>query len=138
MRFKRLGSNKEINVDINKYRIDWDRTVSKPQKAVKDFLFRYWKNKIVLEEFRVPGSRLRFDIVNMNDHIIIEVSPKKVHGEYNKFFHKSRLGYVNSLKRDMSKVEWAQLNDFVLVEVYDEDIGVLSREWFREKYQVEL
>jgi len=138
MRFKKLGSDKEINIDINKYRIDWNRVVSKPQKAVKDFLFRYWKSKIVLEEFRVPGSRLRFDIVNMNDHIIIEVSPKKVHGQYNKFFHKTRLGYVNSIKRDMSKVEWAELNDFVLVEVYDEDIPVLSREWFREKYSVEL
>lgn len=138
MRFKSPNSDKEINIDIAKYRIDWDRVVSKPQKRVKDFLFRYWSKKIVLEEFKMPGTRFRFDIVNMNDHVIVEVSPKKVHGEFNKFFHKTRLGYANSIKRDLSKVDWAERNGFVLVEVFDEDIDNLSREWFREKYGVEL
>lgn len=138
MRFKQPNSDKYINVDIAKYRIDWDRVVSKPQKAVKDFLRRYWKGKIILEEFRMPGAKMRFDIVNMNDHIIVEVSPKKVHGEFNKFFHRTKLGYAKSIKRDLSKFDWAEENGFTLVEVFDEDIAVLSREWFREKYGVEL
>lgn len=138
MKFKLPNSDKTINVDINKYRIDWDRVVSKPQKAVKDFLYPYWKGKMILEEFKMPGSRLRFDIVNMTDHIIVEVSPKSVHGQFNKFFHGNRMGYANSIKRDMSKVDWAEANGFVLVQVFDEDIDVLSREWFREKYEVEL
>jgi hypothetical protein len=138
MKFQIPNSNKTINVDIVKYRIDWDRAVSKPQKAVKDFLYRYWKGKIILEEFKMPGMRYRFDLVNMNDHVIVEVSPKKVHGEFNKFFHKTRLGYVNSIKRDMFKIEWAEKNGFTLVEIFDDDIDVLSREWFREKYGVEL
>jgi len=138
MRFKVPNSSKTINIDIDKYRIDWDRVVSKPQKAVKDFLYRYWHGKVILEEFRMPGDRLRFDIVNLHDHIIIEVSPKKVHGTYNKFFHKDRIGYANSIKRDMYKFKWAEENDFVLVEIFDEDIPKLSREWFREKYEVEL
>lgn len=138
MKFNLPNSDKTINVDINKYRIDWDRVVSKPQKAVKDFLHPYWKGKVILEEFKIPGQRLRFDLVNMNDHIIVEVSPKKLHGEFNKFFHKTRMGYANSIKRDMSKFDWAEQNGFVLVEVFDEDIEVLSREWFREKYEVEL
>lgn len=138
MKFKKPNSDKNINIDIKPYRIDWERVVSKPQKAVKDFLFPYWKGKVILEEFKMPGQRLRFDIVNMTDHVIVEVSPKKVHGEYNKFFHKTRQGYANSLKRDMFKIDWAEQNGFVLVEVFDEDVYNLDREWFREKYKVEL
>lgn len=138
MKFYPSNSTKSINIDIVKYRIDWDRVVSKPQKAVKDFLRPYWKGKVILEEFRMPGSRFRFDLFNVTDHIIVEVSPKKVHGEFNKFFHRTRLGYAKSLKRDMSKYDWAEQNKFVLVEVFDDDINILSREWFREKYEVEL
>lgn len=126
------------NVSVKKYQIDWDRVVSKPQKKVKDFLFRYWKNKVILEEFRMPGTRMRFDIVNLTDRVIIEVSPRKVHGEFNPFFHKTKQGYAKSIQRDMSKIEWAEQNNFIVVEVFDEDINVLSREWFREKYGVEL
>lgn len=138
MKFYPPNSDKPINIDIAKYRIDWDRVVSKPQKAVKDFLYFYWKGKIVLEEFKMPGSRFRFDIFNVTDHIIVEVSPRKVHGEFNKFFHRTRLGYAKSIKRDVSKYDWAEKNGFTLVEVFDDDINMLSREWFREKYGVEL
>ena len=138
MKFKRLHSTSEINVNISNYRIDWDRAVSAPQKAVKDFLFRYWKTKVILEEFPLPGTRYRFDLVNMNDRVIVEVSPRKVHGEFNKFFHKTRMGYANSIKRDLMKREWATHNNFVVADIFDDDIAVLSRQWFRDKYNVEL
>lgn len=138
MRFKGLNSDKEINISIADYLIDWERTVSGPQKAVKDFLRPFWKGKVILEEFHLPKTRYRFDLVNMTDRVIVEVSPQKVHGSFNKFFHKTRQGYANSIKRDLLKQEWAEHNGFVLVEIYDNDIKQLSREWFREKYGVEL
>ena len=57
-----------------KYLIDWDKpSRSKFQTAVKKFLFPYWKNDIVFEEFRVAGSRLTLDFYNANNKIAVEV-----------------------------------------------------------------
>ena len=45
-----------------KYLINWEQTSrSKFQTQVKKFLYPYWKNDIVFEEFRVVGSRLTLD-----------------------------------------------------------------------------
>lgn len=139
MKLKKLNSKREVSVSLDKYLIDWNRAVSKPQKAVKDFLFSYWKNQPVLEEFLIPGSLLRIDIVNILSHIAIEVSPKATHRQYNKHFHRgNRMNFVATMKRDYDKQKWCEQNGFTLVEIYDEDIDILSPDWFREKYNVEL
>ena len=54
---------KERNLkNAKKYLIDWDKpSRSKFQTSVKRFLYNYWKNDIVFEEFRVVGSRLTLD-----------------------------------------------------------------------------
>lgn len=136
---KLIGVNgKSYNVNIREYLIDWDRVVSKPQKNVKDFLYPFWKSSIVLEEWLLAGTRLRADIVSITKKVCIEVSPKRSHGTFNKFFHKTRGGYLNSLKRDGIKEKWMEINGFTLVTIFDEDIKVLSEKWFLDKYNVIL
>ena len=116
MKIKGLYGNNKYNLKLIDYLIDWDREVSKPQKAVKDFLYPYWKRYIVTEETPIPGSRLRMDLIcwSLNPHIVIEVSPESSHS-YNQFFHKSKVGFGAAVRRDLNKQMWAERNGFLYV-----------------------
>lgn len=138
MRLTKLNSNAEVYVNLDKYRIDWDRKVSGPQLKVQKFLELFWENDYVLSEAYIPGSKKRLDIWNVTKSIIVEVSPKKVHGEYNAFFHKSRSGYLKSLKSDNAKVIWAERNNQEIITLDDNDIKNLSKLLFLDKFGVVL
>lgn len=112
---------KPIDFSVTKYQIDWDKTVSKPQKLVKDVLYTYWKDHFVCEEMRIPGSKMRIDLINFNLEIAIEVSPSSSH-EYNKFFHKNRMEYMKAKKREIQKAEWCEVNGIELIELFDEEL----------------
>jgi hypothetical protein len=135
----RYGSKKLVNLNIADYLIDWSpkREVSKPQAAVKRFLHPYWKTHVVTEEARIPGSLLRVDLISWTSHVAIEVSPKGSHS-FNPFFHGTKGAFGAAMKRELGKAEWLAENRFKLVEIFDEDIPVLSRAWFRDKYSIEL
>lgn len=119
-------SHKEVSINPERYIIDWDKVVSAPQKIVSDFLYRFWGKDIVLQEFRIPNSLLRIDLFNVTKKVIVEVSPDEVHGEYNLFFHKNRLGFLKNLKADIKKMNWAERNGFKFVEMNSFDIKNLS------------
>lgn len=134
----KLNSQKIIPCPVNKYLIDWSsKSPSKPQTEMKDFLFVFWKDDCVCEEFRVPGSLLRCDFINFTKKIIIEVSPSH-HTDFNKFFHKNRLGFLKSLKRDFAKEEWANFNNFKFAHVNETDFHILSKEYFLKNYDINL
>lgn len=131
-------SGKKRDISISPYRVDWDRVVSGPQKRVKDFLYRYWRYDTVLEELRIPGTRLRVDLLNINKLIMVEVSPEQ-HALYNPFFHRSEAGFRAALKRDFAKEKWAELNGFTYCELVAEDLaGELSEELFLSRFGVTL
>jgi len=117
---------------VSKYLIKWNKkSRSKIQFKVKQFLKPYWENQIVYEEFPVYGSRMTVDIVNATKKIAIEVQGRQ-HKEFNKFFHKTRGNYLESIKRDYIKREWLEKNDFVLIEVEEEEIKKLSKTLFKK------
>ena len=137
MIFKTLNG-RDAYMSPTKYRIDWDRVVSGPQKRVKDFLKPYWKNDAVFEEARIPRSLLRIDLLNVSKGIVVEVSPMQ-HSAYHPFFHGSEEGFKQSLKRDLIKAQWAELNNLTYVELCEEDLAAgLSRKLFKTKYGVTL
>ncbi len=112
--------------------------MSKPQKQVKDFLRPYWESHVVLEEFIIPGSRLRCDLLNVTRHIAVEVSPDGSHS-FNPFFHRgSKHRFFDAVRRDLNKTEWLKKNGFTYVEVQEDDFDKLSPEWFLETYDVTL
>lgn len=113
--------NREVNVNVTKYLIDWDKIVSKPQKQVKDALKPIWQRQLVCEEFRIPSSKMRIDLINFSLKIVVEVSPKGSH-KFNKFFNKNRSNFLSAVKRDISKAEWCENNGFRFVEIVDEDL----------------
>ena len=100
----RLKTGKEVNFNPRPYIVDWDRKVSGPQKKVKDFLYLFWKNHIVLEEMTLPRTRRRYDILSLTIKCVIEISPDEVHLQYNEFMHGNRAGYLKKLKADSKKV----------------------------------
>ena len=122
MRFKTLMGATRTVKKAKKYLIDWDgKSRSKIQYNAKQFLKKYWSNHIVFEEFPVAGSRLSLDFYNANKKIAIEVQGRQ-HTKYVPFFHgKNKINYINQLRRDQDKLNFCELNDIQLIEIYDGD-----------------
>ena len=116
--------------------IDWDgKCRSKFQLEVKQFFKEYWKYQICYEEFPVYGTRMKVDIVNATKKIAVEVNGDQ-HSSYNKFFHGGhKNNYLEQLKRDQIKAEFCEVNDIILVEIYDSDI--INKSLFK-KFDVTL
>lgn len=137
MLFRGLNG-RERDISYIPYLIDWDpaREVSAPQGRVKAFLRPYWQNDCVLEEAKlIPDrKRLRFDLINLSKQIVVEVSPEQ-HSAFNPFFHGSVAGFRASLKRDLSKSQWAELNGFTFCELVSEDLAQpLTAKLFAERF----
>ena len=115
-----LGRPRNLK-NAKKYLINWDgKSRSKFQNRVKDFLRPYWKNDVVFEEFRIAGTMLSLDFYNANRMIAVEVQGDQ-HIRYVKHFHKTRLKYLDQLKRDQKKLDFCEMNDIKMVEVYTKD-----------------
>ena len=136
MLFKTLNG-RDRDVSLAPYLIDWDRVVSGPQKAVKDFLFPYWSGKTVCEEFKIPASRMRVDLLCINDSIMVEVDGAQ-HDKLNLFMHGSVSGFTAAIKRDLEKQRWAELNGLQYIVIKQHEIPLLSCEWIEKTFGVVL
>ncbi len=138
MKVTRIGSNKNAELNISKYRIDWKKKCrSKFQDNVKAWLKEYWWTHVCMEEVRLPGTRMRFDLINVTKRIVVEINGAQ-HDKYNKHFHRSsRVNFHDQIVRDQLKREWAEANNFKFVEIYPEDLP-LTVEFFKEKFNINL
>ena len=121
---KVLGlNNREYNLDLKKYIVRADDTTKKSKyhllarKLIKEMFNGY----TILEEVKLPGSRdaskksaLFLDFLIPGVTIGVEVHGQQ-HYEYSQFFHKTKAGYYQSLKRDQTKQEWCKLNGINLI-----------------------
>ena len=123
-----------VNKNVRKNLIDWEaKSRSKLQFKFKKFFYPYWKNHIVYEEFPVYGSMLKVDILNATKRIAVEIQGDQ-HESFNEFFHDhSRLKYLQSIKRDVKKEKWLELNEFKFLELYESDLKNLSPQYIEEK-----
>ena len=129
---------REVNVGVSKYSIDWDsKSASQLQTDAKRFFRPYWIGMVVLEEFRIPGSLLRCDFVNLTKKLVVEINGGQ-HGEFNKFFHGNRTGYLQSIRRDYTKLKWSENNGFTFIEIEEKEVAILTPDFFRQKFGVEL
>ena len=131
------GNLKKRNVE--KYRIKWDeKSRSKIQFETKQFLKQFWFSHIVYEEFPVFGTKMKVDIINFTKKIAIEVQGNQ-HNTFNPFFHDNRLyNWRQSIKRDMVKLEWLELNEITVVEILEDEIKLLSKEFFKNRFDIDL
>lgn len=125
---------KKKTVNIEKYRIDWDKkSLSKFQFEVKQFLRQFWELNVVYEELKVPGSKMRIDFYNKTKGIAIEVDGAQ-HDNFSEYFHQgSRTVYRNQVIRDEKKDEFCELNEITLVRIKPKDLKDLSKDWFLTK-----
>lgn len=109
------------------------------QFTIKQFLKTYWQYDIgVFEEFRIPGSKLRCDVLNTQRRLAVEASGAQ-HFEYTPFFHGgSEMNFLSSIKRDDKKRQWLELNGFSLIELVESDVPKLSPEYILEKFGVDI
>lgn len=130
---------KLVNKNLNKYLIKWDgKCRSNYEFKLKQFLKRYLISHIVYAEAPVLGSKMTIDILDMTTKIAYEMQGEQ-HLEYNPFFHNgSRANYLSQIKRDASKLKFCELNNIKMVEIYPEDLNNLSKEYFKENFDVDL
>jgi hypothetical protein len=121
-----------VNI-IPKSKIDWEKKVSIPQLVVKQFLFPFWKDDIVAEEFVIPGSKLRIDLLNFTKKVAIEVNPDSYHVQYNNWLHKSRVAFSQKVRNDENKRIWCEKNGIELIELYDTEIEDIEN-FFASRY----
>jgi very-short-patch-repair endonuclease len=121
MEFITLTNKKRKPRNLKNYLINWtSQSRSKFQAEVKKFLKQYWLHNIVFEEFPIVGTRLSLDFYNANKRIAIEVQGRQ-HTKYVEFFHQNRMNFLSQLKRDQNKERFCELNDIVLVTIYEND-----------------
>lgn len=138
MKLKKLHSDREVSINLAKYKVDWDAPCrSKYQLQIKKWLRPYWGHHVCLEEFLIPGSKMRYDFVNLTKKIIVEMNGIQ-HDNYNKHFHRgNRLNFLSQVTRDQCKRDWAEANGFQMIEILPDDLP-LSVAFFREKFSIEL
>jgi hypothetical protein len=126
-----------VNKNVRKYLINWEgKSRSKLQYKFKQFFYPYWKNHIVYEEFPVYGSMLKVDLLNATKKIAVEIQGEQ-HESFNKFFHdNSRLKYLQSIKRDVKKEKWLEINEFKFLQLYETDLKILSPQYIEEKCNI--
>ena len=67
----------------------------------------------------MTGTRIKFDFYNANKNIAIEINGEQ-HVRYVPFFHKRRSNFVSQIRRDQQKIDFCELNDINLLEIYSE------------------
>jgi hypothetical protein len=127
-----------INKNVSSKIIDWSgKSRSKLQFKAKQFFKKHWYEHICYEEFPVYGTRMSVDLLNATKRIAIEVNGAQ-HDTYNKFFHKNKVNFFNSIKRDFKKRKWLESNDFLLIEINEDEVNKLSKSFIKNKFDVLL
>jgi hypothetical protein len=135
MKFKTLDGKERTVKNIKTCLIKWDgKSRSKFQLSVKSFLKKYWKGDVVFEELKIVGTRLSLDFYNANKKIAIEVQGEQ-HFKFVPFFHGNRNTYLKQIKRDVKKIDFCNINDIKLVEIYPND--ELNEDLFK-RFDVDL
>ena len=116
-------NGREVKVDVrqSKYPLRKESR-SKFQNKVGEWLTELYPRYEILEEFRIPSSRMSVDFFIPRVGLVVECQGKQ-HQEHNNFFHGDR---VNNTKfgeqkiRDTEKGGWVDENGFDLLEVFEQ------------------
>jgi hypothetical protein len=128
-----------VTRNVARYSVNWDgKCRSNIQFKVKQFLKPYWRPYIVFEEFPVFGTQLKVDLLNASLKIAVEVNGDQ-HTSFNPFFHRgSPANYLRGFKNDERKFLWLKRNGFTLIEIMEDEIPKLSRQFFQDQFGVTL
>ena len=128
-----------VNRNVSNYIINWDKkSRSNVQFLTKQFLRPFWQSQIVYEEFPCFGTLLKVDILNATLKIAIEVHGKQ-HESFNSFFHNGNpANYLKGIKNDFKKIKWLEKNNFKLIEIMEDEVPKLDKDFFLSKFDLKL
>lgn len=127
-----------VSKNVSRCIIKWDgESKSNLQFRVKQFLKPFWCGHICYEEFPVYGTLLKVDILNATLRIAVEVQGPQ-HECFHYFHNEQPFQYLASIKNDVKKREWLIRNEFHFIEINYDEIDLLTREFFKEKFDVTL
>lgn len=133
---------RERNINISKYYVDWNgKEASKFQFEVKQFFKDFWRGDCVCSEFLIPSTRLRIDLINFSKGIVVESSGEQ-HFEWSEkknFFHKNRLQFGASLKRDDRKFQYITTTlQYQFIELRMKDMKELSYDFLLKQFDIDI
>jgi len=94
-----------------------EKSRSKFQKSIYVYLKEKFPSAIILEEWRIPNSRVSFDFFIPEIDLLIECQGEQ-HRKFVPFFHKTIEGFLDQKRRDKRKKNWAELNELELISIY--------------------
>ena len=126
MKFKTLG-NREIRLEILPSRFPL-KSREKSKSSGQYNLGRvlqglYGKEAILLEDFVIPETRLSLDFFMPHYNLAFEFQGEQ-HYKFNKFFHPEKSALNQQKERDVKKRQWCQLNNILLIEVFNDSITI--------------
>lgn len=114
------GKEYRFNYSKNKHR-NFRSNKSSYHKQAKKLIKDNWPSYALYEEVTLPGSKrlgrnslLYADFFLPELMLMIEVHGQQ-HYKYCSFFHKNRMDFIRSKKRDADKIEWCHLNEIKIV-----------------------
>lgn len=139
MKVTNISSGKLVNINSNKYAIDWENDGnSSLEIKFRNLIYPYWKSQIILFQPIVPGSKLKLDFLNINKKLCVEIDGSQ-HDKYNKYFHNnSRNNWLASLNRDRRKELWLEENNIKLLRLIEEDLNYFSPQYIKKKFNINI
>lgn len=111
------GKNHKFNFSKFKFR-NKRSGKSSYHEIARSLIKEVFVNRSVYEEVSLPGSKrpgrpyiLYADFFIPDYCLIIEVHGEQ-HYSYSQFFHKDKMDFLLSQRRDQDKIEWCKLNNF--------------------------
>src|SRR6478736_888807 len=106
MKLFHINGRREVNIVSSKYAINWGgKCRSKVQFRAKQFFKDFWSSDFCTEELKIPGSLMTCDLINHSKSIACETDGL-FHEKFSEFHHKTKFGFLASLKRDEAKDQW--------------------------------
>lgn len=126
---KVVGLNdREYVLSLTKYLKNQERqNKSAPHLKARELLKTCFPGYTIYEEIKLPGSTnpknksvLYLDFFIPNLKLGIEIHGRQ-HFEYTPYFHKTKMGFLEHIKRDELKQQWCDKNSIKLIVLrYDE------------------
>lgn len=91
-------------------------------KKALQILKSVFPTQLILEEVRIPGSKMRLDIYLPTEKLAIEIQGRQ-HYEMINFFFSDRLSFLRARERDSQKARWC----------FEHKIGMLILSYKEEK-----
>ena len=107
-----------IKINLKKYLVENNYSKSKFQSKIKQRLKQQYPLENIYEEVFIPIERFYIDFFIPSRSIVIECQGRQ-HSKHIKFFHKTKIEFHKQQNTDRRKKEWCLLNNFRLIEIYD-------------------